>query len=77
MARFAQEHACLVWEVRPVFLEGRKVELRSKVLQVTGQRGRRRLGRAADLWVVVRLLNYVQRAVEIYTKVFSEGNMIR
>lgn len=44
MARFAQEHTYLVWEVRPVFLEGGKVELRSKVLQVTGQRGRRRLG---------------------------------
>lgn len=63
--------------MRQVFVEGGEVELRAEVLQVTGRRGRRKLGKAADLWVVVRLLNFVQRAVERYAKVFSRDNMIR
>lgn len=49
MARFAQEYICLVWEVRQVFPEDGEVELKSEVLQVTRQRGRRRLRGAAGL----------------------------
>lgn len=77
MARFAQEYICLVWEVRQVFPEDGEVELKSEVLQVTRQRGRRRLQGAAGLWVVVRLLDFIQRAAGSHAKICSRGDTIR
>lgn len=65
----------LVWEVRPAFLEGGKVEPRSEV-QMTRTRGRRRLGRAAGLVGVTRLLDFIQRAAG-RQEVFSRHDMIR
>lgn len=70
MARFAQEYTCLVWEVRQVFPEGGKVELRSGVLQGTRQEkaaeGSRPVGGGETL-------DFLRRAAGRHAKVCSKG----
>lgn len=66
----------LVWEVKPAFPERRKVEPRSEEQEATRPRGGRRLGRAAGLVGVLRLLDFIQRAAGKH-EVFSRRDTIR
>lgn len=66
----------LVWEVRPAFLERGKAESSLKGSRPPGQGDERRSGRAAGLLGVLRLLDFIQRAVG-RCEVFSRWDTVR